>query len=54
MTLSLHHYFTERQRSTGDVAEYGIDIEFKIVGAPGDARLFFKQARLLGAVLPEE
>ncbi len=53
-TLKVHAYFTERQARKGDKAPYGVDIEFKVMAGGAGPSLCFKQARLLGAQLPEQ
>lgn len=52
-TAKIHALLTERQRSRGDTAAYGVDIEIKVVHTPGGLALFVKQARLLAATAPE-
>ncbi len=48
VTQQLHQHFVARQRAMGDQRRYGIDLEYKLMQAGGNAiALYVKQSRLL-------
>ncbi len=52
LTMQVHEAFTAMYPHDAKTA-YGVDIEFKIVQEPHQFKLYIKQARPLGQVLPE-
>lgn len=52
IAAKVHKVFQARAPKTANI-QYGVDIEFKLVREGKGYRLYIKQARLLGQVLPE-